>query len=180
MPNPTIVTASLDDKELRDSITKLVTDYKDNLEKMKTATTQAVNEMTQTIKSLGNIKIDMTGTLDGLEKAKKKLSGGTTSGTTSGTASAAAPDTIGALKEEIRLQQKKVDEQVRGTVEAQYEVNVHRELQRQLKEETKSELAKREARAKRDLKDATTLPMNDLQQAQYRLRELTKVAANWQ
>jgi hypothetical protein len=184
MPNPTIVTASLDDKELRDSITKLVNDYKLNLEDMKSATTQAVNAMTQTIKSLGNIKIDMTGTLDGLEKAKKKLSGGTTSGTTSSTSSstanATAPNTIGSLKEEIQLQQKKVDEQVRGTKEAQYEVNVHRELQRQLKEETKSELAKSEARAKHDLKFATTLPMNDLRQAEYRLRELTRVSKTWE
>lgn len=65
MANPTIVAASLDDKELQQSIANLVAHVKRGLHTMLTDTNSTVNEMEKKLKSLGNLKIDSGGSADG-------------------------------------------------------------------------------------------------------------------
>ena len=65
MPNPTIVSASLDDKELQQSIANLVANVKRGLHTMLTDTNSTVDAMEKKLKSLGNLKIDSNGTADG-------------------------------------------------------------------------------------------------------------------
>jgi len=65
MPNPTIVSASLDDKELQQSIANLVAHVKRGLHTMLTDTNSTVDAMEKKLKSLGNLKIDSNGTADG-------------------------------------------------------------------------------------------------------------------
>lgn len=65
MANPTIVAASLDDKELKQSIANLVAHVKRGLHTMLTDTNSTVNEMEKKLKSLGNLKIDSSGSADG-------------------------------------------------------------------------------------------------------------------
>ena len=65
MPNPTIVSASLDDKELKQSIANLVAHVKRGLHTMLTDTNSTVDAMEKKLKTLGNLKIDSNGTADG-------------------------------------------------------------------------------------------------------------------
>ena len=65
MPNPTIVSASLDDKELKQSIANLVANVKRGLHTMLTDTNSTVDAMEKKLKSLGNLKIDSGGSSDG-------------------------------------------------------------------------------------------------------------------
>ena len=65
MPNPTIVSASLDDKELKQSIANLVANVKRGLHTMLTDTNSTVDAMEKKLKSLGNLKIDSGGSADG-------------------------------------------------------------------------------------------------------------------
>lgn len=65
MPNPTIVSASLDDKELQQSIANLVANVKRGLHTMLTDTNSTVDAMEKKLKSLGNLKIDSGGSADG-------------------------------------------------------------------------------------------------------------------
>ena len=65
MSNPTIVSASLDDKELKQSIANLVAHVKRGLHTMLTDTNSTVDAMEEKLKSLGNLKIDSGGTADG-------------------------------------------------------------------------------------------------------------------
>lgn len=65
MPNPTIVSASLDDKELQQSIANLVAHVKRGLHTMLTDTNSTVDAMEKKLKSLGNLKIDSGGSADG-------------------------------------------------------------------------------------------------------------------
>lgn len=65
MANPTIVAASLDDKELQQSIANLVAHVKRGLHTMLTDTNSTVEEMEKKLKSLGNLKIDSGSAADG-------------------------------------------------------------------------------------------------------------------
>lgn len=65
MPNPTIVSASLDDKELQQSIANLVAHVKRGLHTMLTDTNSTVDAMENKLKTLGNLKIDSGGSADG-------------------------------------------------------------------------------------------------------------------
>ena len=65
MANPTIVSASLDDKELKQSIANLVANVKRGLHTMLTDTNSTVDAMEKKLKSLGNLRIDSGGANDG-------------------------------------------------------------------------------------------------------------------
>ena len=63
--SPTIVAASLSDDQLKKSIDSLVTHVDEAMKKMVQSTNNAVGEMEAKLKSLGNLKIDSNGTVDG-------------------------------------------------------------------------------------------------------------------
>lgn len=70
--NPTVVIAQLDDDKLRASIDSLVTHFNSQLEKMKKDSTSAVQEITQTLNKLGEIKVDMGGSANGGSSRRAK------------------------------------------------------------------------------------------------------------
>lgn len=74
MPNPTIVVAALDDKQLKDSISNLVGHMKRALNTMTKDTDDAVSRMQKSLEKLGSLKIDSGGSADGgsSRRAKKQ------------------------------------------------------------------------------------------------------------
>lgn len=174
--NPTIVVGHLNDKELKESIDSLVKHVDTQSLKMAENFDAAIQLMRESLKSLSGVKIDITSSLDGLESAKKKLTSGGSSG---GGASASAPNTIGELREQISLQGKIVDEQVRGTAELQREVDLHAQLKNDLREETKSTQQRLQENAKAALKNTFSLPSSDMNSATAKLRALLQLQSNY-
>lgn len=72
MDSATIVSASLSDKELRDSVTKLVNYFDDQMKIMAVSANITVDSIEKKLKSLGNIKIDSGGTADGGSSRRTK------------------------------------------------------------------------------------------------------------
>lgn len=177
MPNPTIVSAALNDKELRDSITKLVEDYKNSLNDMKTATTDTVGEIQEIIKSIGSTKVDFSGTLESLEKAKKKMtaaaSGG--GGTSAPPKDKYADNTIGALEESIRLEEKKRKEMKLGSKELRDQNQLIDDQKKKLKRETESLSTTLQKLYKTRIGNAISLPSRTLSDAETKLRELETI-----
>ena len=178
MPNPTIVSAALSDEKLRESISKLVEDYKNSLDDMKTATTNAVNDIKDIIASIGSTKVDFSGTLDGLEKAKKKMttaaSGG---GTTTPAKDGYADNTIGALEESIRLEKEKRREMELGSNELRDQNQLIDDQKKKLKQETESLSTKLEKLMKTRIGNAISLPSRTLQDAETKLTALESLMA---
>jgi hypothetical protein len=174
--NPTIVVGHLNDKELKESIDSLVKHVDTQALKMAENFDAAIQLMRESLKSLSGVKIDITSSLDGLESAKKKLTSGSSSG---GGSSASAPNTISELKEQISLQGKIVDEQVRGTAELQREVDLHAQLKNDLREETKSTQQRLQENAKAALKNTFSLPSSDMNSATAKLRALLQLQSNY-
>ena len=183
--NPTIIVGHLDDSELTKSIDKLVNEVANKTTIMAGKFTSAIGKMQDAMKDFAvtqKVSVDlmkeawrdMSKSFDAMVAAQSAATGGG-----KGSGKASAPNTIGALKEEISMQQKKVDEQIRGTAEAQKEVNIHRKLQEQLKEETKSTAQRAQESAKRTLKNVLSLPQNDLREAEYRLKALLNTVATY-
>ena len=181
-----IIVGSLDKKELEKSIQDLVDYVGNKTNVMASKFTEGLDKMKLAMKDFA---ITQKVSVDTMQEAWRKMSqsfdamvaaqSASSRGGSSGGGSSAQPNTIGELKEQIRLQQQKVDEQIRGTAEAQKEVNIHRELQRQLKQETKDEVKRYTEKAKYDLKNAMSLPQNDIAQATKRLQELQSVLSRW-
>lgn len=178
MPNPTIVSAALNDEELRKSISKLVEDYKNGLNDMKKATTDAVKDIQEIIKSIGSTKVDFSGTLDGLEKAKKKMATAASGG---GSGASAPPkdkyadNTIGALEESIRLEKEKRREMKLGTDELRDQNQLIDDQKKKLKQETESLSTKLQKLYKTRIGNAISLPSRTLADAETKLRELETV-----
>ena len=202
----TIIVGKLDGSELEASINKLVETVNKKMDEAKTSFDTSIHAMEATLQvfsqkaktSVSDIKDafkQLGTTFDDFAKAMQKAamaagamgsgsgsggSGGASGGGGTGSGSGAAPNTIGALKEEIRLQQKKVDEQVRGTRELQIEVNLHERLKQQLKDETKSSEQRAKGLAKTLMSGAMSKPANTIAQAEAKLRQLEFVANRYQ
>lgn len=153
---PTIVISKLDDKALQESIDKLVKDvdsklngesglaskFKSGIEAMQ----NSLNTFATTIKTVKGDVGDMSKSFEAMFKAMSSTggsgaSGGGKGGTTSGTSTtttASAPNTIGELKEQIKLQGQIVDQQVRSTAEKERQVNKQRQLTNELEKELRS------------------------------------------
>ena len=202
----TIIVGSLNDKELRnaiDNLVKMVDDkmleaaqsfdagislMEQSLRRFSTNAATTVNDIKQAFTKLGTTFDDFA---KAMSKATAAASGGGrgagggaggsgSSGGSGGGGTSPAANTIGALKEEIRLQQKKVDEQVRGTGELQSEVNKHERLKQQLKDETKSTEQLNKELAKKLTSGAMSMPANSIAQAEAKLRQLEFVANRYQ
>lgn len=194
----TIIVGKLNSDELEKSIEKLVKTVNDKMLDASVSFDTGIGLMEQSLKTFGqnakttvnDIKQAFTQlgtTFNDFAKAMAKAtsaasgagsgggrgSSGGGSGSGSGTASPSTyANTIGELKEQIRLQGKVVDEQQRGTQAAQNEVNFHKALQAQLKDELKSTVQKNREAARLDLSKVNTMPTNDISQATAKLREL--------
>lgn len=194
----TIIVGKLNSDELEKSIEKLVKTVNDKMLDAAVSFDTGIGLMEQSLKTFGqnakttvnDIKQAFTQlgtTFNDFAKAMAKATSATSgagsgggrgssgggSGSGSGTASPSTyANTIGELKEQIRLQGKVVDEQQRGTQAAQNEVNFHKALQAQLKDELKSTVQKNREAARLDLSKVNTMPTNDINQATAKLREL--------
>lgn len=197
----TIIVGKLNNDELEKSIDKLVKTVNDKMldaadafdtgvslmeQSLKTFAQNAkttVNDIKQAFNQLGTTFNDFAKAMAKATSAANGAGSGAggrggaggsgSSGSNSG--SGAAAGTIGALKEEIVLQGKKVDEQLRGTAAAQQEVDAHRKLQQQLKEETKSTEQKNREQARTRLNIGTSMPTSDLDEANRKLRMLETI-----
>lgn len=65
MADSTIISASLSDKDIKESIDKLVKHVDEGMNKMVASTNSAVAKMKESIKSLGDLKVDFGGSADG-------------------------------------------------------------------------------------------------------------------
>lgn len=194
----TIIVGKLDSHELENSINKLVQTVNNKMLDAATAFDKGIASMEQSLKTfssnakttVNDIKQAFTQlgtTFDDFAKAMAKATtaasgasgGGSSSGGSGGSGgssgSSAVAGTIGALKEEIVLQGKKVDAQQRGNAQLQIEVDKHRELQRQLKEETKSTEQKNREQARSRLNIGMSMPTSDLDEANRKLRMLETI-----
>jgi len=151
---PTIIVGKLDDKALQESIDKLISDvnnklngsdglavnFKSGIEAMQ----NSLNSFATTIKAVKGDVGDMSKSFEAMFKAMSGTggsgaSGGGKGGTTSGASTtASAPNTIGELKEQIKLQGQIVDQQVRSTAEKERQVNKQRQLTNELEKELRS------------------------------------------
>ena len=178
MPNPTIVSAALSDEKLRESISKLVEDYKNSLDDMKTATTNTVNDIKDIIASIGSTKVDFSGTLDSLEKAKKKMAtaaSGGGSGTSAPPKDKYADNTIGALEESIRLEEKKRKEMKLGSEQLAIQNDLIDDQKKKLKEETETITTRLQKNYNKLIGNAVSLPSRTLSDAETKLIELEKI-----
>lgn len=65
MPNPTIVSASLDDKELQASINQMVANFDKGLQKMLDHSNEYVGKIQESLQKIGNVNFGATGSNDG-------------------------------------------------------------------------------------------------------------------
>lgn len=72
MPDPTVVVARLDNKELKKSINQMVTDFENGLNQMKKSADTAVADLQKTLKKLSDTKVDSSGSADGGSSRRKK------------------------------------------------------------------------------------------------------------
>lgn len=102
--SPTIVIGQLNDKELQESINKLVTNLDTALETMKQHTKAAVTDMQNTLKSLGDIKVDFGGSADGGSSRRAKSQKTETEAVKQATQ--ARKEYIGTLDQQAAAEQK--------------------------------------------------------------------------
>lgn len=188
MPNTSnddvIIVGSLSDKELRDSIDKLVDYVGKKTTDMAGNFVVAMNTMKGAMKDFAvsqKVSVDlmqdawkkMSVSFDAMLKAQQNA---TSSGNNSGAGgSSAQSNTIAELRERIKEQAKIVDQQQRGTVALQEQVNTQGKLKNQLKEELRTTEQITRARVKEDTKLAKQLPSNNIQQIERQIQILERV-----
>ena len=176
MPNPTIVSAALSDKDLRDSITKLVEDYKNSLNDMKTATTNAVKDIQETIKSIGSTKVDFSGTLGSLEKAKKKMAAAASgSGSTTPTKSSYDPGTLGYQENLLKVEEERRKNMKMGTAELQQQNVLIEKMSQRIKAEKETNKQATEKYFAKQMQGAISMPTKGLADAEAKLQRLVNL-----
>jgi len=192
--NPTIVVASLDDKDLKSAIDKLVNYVQEGTGKMKTNFDQTIDAMKAKLQELGNVKVDLSQTLDGIEKAKQQATKGKNSG--EGSSTKFAEETVGALEQEIKAEEKRRKEMALGSEELlkqnkiiadnkaelksqlMTEEEKNKAIERQnaaLEKQREKQLKKQQSPFIYDYNKAMQLSTNSLSKAEKKLRELESV-----
>lgn len=174
MPNPTIVVGHIDSTELTNSIDKLVKEVAEKTGKMADGFTDAITKMNEAMKSFAvNQKVsvtlmkeawrDMSSSFDAMVRAQESATSGGSGGRGSGTAH--APNTVGALEQEISLRVKDRKEMELGSAELREQNRIIDERRRKLKDETTS-------LANRWTSMALQMPTNSLDEASRKLKIL--------
>lgn len=191
--SPTIIAGSLSKEELEKSIQEIVNAVDVGMDNVSQKFDTKLAAIEENFKKAGtkigtafkdSFNDALGGSFDQLAAAMEKISkasnvstgGGSTgsgsSSSTSGSSGNVVANTIGELKEQIALQSKVVDEQVRGTRELQQEVDLHRELQKQLKEETTSTEQRNKSIASSRIQSAINRQNASLSESEKKLRLL--------
>lgn len=189
----TIIVGSLNDKQLRNAIDKLVEmiDKKmleaaetfdagvslmeQSLRRFSTSARTSVNDIKQAFTQLGTTYDDFA---RAMARATSAASGGGRGaggggGASGGSGSStAASGTVRELEQKINRQKEVVREQKLGTGELQREVDLHGKLKGQLNEELKTTQQRRAELAKSRLERATAMPTGSIDEANQKLRML--------
>lgn len=195
MPNTSnddvIIVGSLSDKELRDSIDKLVDYVGDKttimagkfdvaMEKMKSAMKDFAITQKVSVDLMQDAWKQMSASFDAMLKAQQNA---TNSGNNSGAGggnSQYADNTVGHLQEIIALEEKRRKEMTLGSDALRDQNKLIEEQKAKLKGETTSDQVKAAQAAKKELQDAFTMPARGLADAEKKLQQLQSLSAKFQ
>lgn len=195
MPNTSnddvIIVGSLSDKELRDSIDKLVDYVGDKttimagkfdvaMEKMKSAMKDFAITQKVSVDLMQDAWKQMSASFDAMLKAQQNAtSSGNNSGASSGN-SQYADNTVGHLQEIIALEEKRRKEMTLGSDALRDQNKLIEEQKAKLKGETTSDQVKAAQAAKKELQEAFTMPARGLADAEKKLQQLQSLSAKFQ
>lgn len=195
MPNTSnddvIIVGSLSDKELRDSIDKLVDYVGDKttimagkfdvaMEKMKSAMKDFAITQKVSVDLMQDAWKQMSASFDAMLKAQQNA---TNSGNNSGAGggnSQYADNTVGHLQEIIALEEKRRKEMTLGSDALRDQNKLIEEQKAKLKGETTSDQVKAAQAAKKELQEAFTMPARGLADAEKKLQQLQSLSAKFQ
>lgn len=195
MPNTSnddvIIVGSLSDKELRDSIDKLVDYVGDKttimagkfdvaMEKMKSAMKDFAITQKVSVDLMQDAWKQMSASFDAMLKAQQNA---TNSGNNSGAGggnSQYADNTVGHLQEIIALEEKRRKEMTLGSDALRDQNKLIEEQKAKLKGETTSDQVKAAQAAKKELQEAFTMPARGLADAERKLQQLQSLSAKFQ
>lgn len=195
MPNTSnddvIIVGSLSDKELRDSIDKLVDYVGDKttimagkfdvaMEKMKSAMKDFAITQKVSVDLMQDAWKQMSASFDAMLKAQQNAtSSGNNSGAGGGN-SQYADNTVGHLQEIIALEEKRRKEMTLGSDALRDQNKLIEEQKAKLKGETTSDQVKAAQVAKKELQEAFTMPARGLADAEKKLQQLQSLSAKFQ
>lgn len=195
MPNTSnddvIIVGSLSDKELRDSIDKLVDYVGDKttimagkfdvaMEKMKSAMKDFAITQKVSVDLMQDAWKQMSASFDAMLKAQQNAtSSGNNSGAGGGN-SQYADNTVGHLQEIIALEEKRRKEMTLGSDALRDQNKLIEEQKAKLKGETTSDQVKAAQTAKKELQEAFTMPARGLADAEKKLQQLQSLSAKFQ
>ena len=195
MPNTSnddvIIVGSLSDKELRDSIDKLVDYVGDKttimagkfdvaMEKMKSAMKDFAITQKVSVDLMQDAWKQMSASFDAMLKAQQNAtSSGNNSGSGGGN-SQYADNTVGHLQEIIALEEKRRKEMTLGSDALRDQNKLIEEQKAKLKGETTSDQVKAAQAAKKELQEAFTMPARGLADAEKKLQQLQSLSAKFQ
>lgn len=195
MPNTSnddvIIVGSLSDKELRDSIDKLVDYVGDKttimagkfdvaMEKMKSAMKDFAITQKVSVDLMQDAWKQMSASFDAMLKAQQNAtSSGNNSGSGGGN-SQYADNTVGNLQEIIALEEKRRKEMTLGSDALRDQNKLIEEQKAKLRGETTSDQVKAAQAAKKELQEAFTMPARGLADAEKKLQQLQSLSAKFQ
>lgn len=195
MPNTSnddvIIVGSLSDKELRDSIDKLVDYVGDKttimagkfdvaMEKMKSAMKDFAITQKVSVDLMQDAWKQMSASFDAMLKAQQNATSSGNNNGTGGGNSQYADNTVGHLQEIIALEEKRRKEMQLGSDALRDQNKLIEEQKAKLKGETTSDQVKAAQAAKKELQEAFTMPARGLADAEKKLQQLQSLSAKFQ
>lgn len=195
MPNTSnddvIIVGSLSDKELRDSIDKLVDYVGDKttimagkfdvaMEKMKSAMKDFAITQKVSVDLMQDAWKQMSASFDAMLKAQQNATSSGNNSSTGGGNSQYADNTVGHLQEIIALEEKRRKEMTLGSDALRDQNKLIEEQKAKLKGETTSDQVKAAQAAKKELQEAFTMPARGLADAERKLQQLQSLSAKFQ
>ena len=195
MPNTSnddvIIVGSLSDKELRDSIDKLVDYVGDKttimagkfdvaMEKMKSAMKDFAITQKVSVDLMQDAWKQMSASFDAMLKAQQNATSSGNNNGTGGGNSQYADNTVGHLQEIIALEEKRRKEMQLGSDALRDQNKLIEEQKAKLKGETTSDQVKAAQAAKKELQEAFTMPARGLTDAERKLQQLQSLSAKFQ
>lgn len=187
----TIVAASLSDKDLRESIDKLVDYVGDKttimagkfdvaMEKMKSAMKDFAITQKVSVDLMQDAWKQMSASFDAMLKAQQNATSSGNNNGTGGGNSQYADNTVGHLQEIIALEEKRRKEMTLGSDALRDQNKLIEEQKAKLKGETTSDRVKATQAAKKELQEAFTMPARGLADAEKKLQQLQNLLAKFQ
>ena len=195
MPNTSnddvIIVGSLSDKELRDSIDKLVDYVGDKttimagkfdvaMEKMKSAMKDFAITQKVSVDLMQDAWKQMSASFDAMLKAQQNATSSGNNNGMGGGNSQYADNTVGHLQEIIALEEKRRKEMTLGSDALRDQNKLIEEQKAKLKGETTSDQVKAAQAAKKELQEAFTMPARGLADAEKKLQQLQSLSAKFQ